>query len=600
MRSFTGISAFEGMGRSSRNACIAIAGICCLILAMTGVAHAAPHAQASRTTVLASGAERTTYKVGPIHVDPGQNRIKYAPVPGTARPSVDGYITRIKPNLVRADGSVPKSSKIMFHHGVWINTSRMDPTSHSKGERFYATGEEKTMMQLPPGYGYPYKVSDGWLLNHMLHNLTPETMDLYIIYTIDFIPATAPEAASIKPVRPIWMDVQNGSIYPVFDVHRGEGGKDGKFTYPRDAKYDPYPVGPDNPEGIQKNEWTVDRDGILIGTTGHVHTGGLSTDLYLKRPGAKYAGPVCRKPSNSSKKALRRVRKCKSKMPSVKGDTAHLFKSTAHYFEPAGPVSWDMAMISTRPNWRVAVKAGDVLDLQTTYETKLASWYESMGINVLYMADPGTSKADDPFKTKVDGKGIINHGHYAENNDHGGKKPLVGPDPTKLPNGIASGGPFDIGDFTYAAGDFRLPGEAGRPPTVLKGQSFTFQLSSGDLTNHIYHSLTSCKSPCNKSTGIAYPIADGKFQFDSGQLGPVNDGPPTVGRTDWTTPANLSVGTHTFFCRIHPLMRGAIRVIDPKSPKKRAAFKKAEAKQAAIFNSVAELSGSGTRVAPPS
>ena len=105
------------------------------------------------------------------------------------------------------------------------------------------TGEEKTIMEFPEGYGYRYKASDHWVLNHMIHNLTSKEMKLDIQYTIDFIPDTAPEAANMTGVRPIWMDVQNGSNYPVFDVHRGSGGKDGKFTYPRDAK-DPYHGGP--------------------------------------------------------------------------------------------------------------------------------------------------------------------------------------------------------------------------------------------------------------------------------------------------------------------------------------------------------------------
>lgn len=90
-------------------------------------------------------------------------------------------------------------------------------------------------------------------------------------------------------------------------------------------------------------------------------------------------------------------------------------------------------------------------------------------------------------------------------------------------------------------------------------------MGAGDVSQEIWHSLTSCKSPCNKSTGIAYPIADGEFQFDSGQMG--TGGAPTVNRTTWTTPKNLPVGTHTFFCRVHPLMRGAIRVVDPNGRK---------------------------------
>ncbi|MBK5231646.1 MAG: hypothetical protein JJE13_01500 [Thermoleophilia bacterium] len=590
--------------RASRTAALAAVLIACVTLGLVATAKAAP----SPTTYLAGGVEETTYSVGPLNVTSGQNRIAYRPVAGAERPAVDGWITGIKPNLVDEDGNIPSSAKVMFHHGVWLNLAHDDPTS-STPERFFGTGEEKTNMLLPDGYGYRYKKSEGWILNHMIHNLTPEPMTVYITYTIRFIPDTAPEAASIKPARPIWMDVQNGSNYPVFDVHRGDGGSDQEFTYPEEAE-NPYP------KGVQKNEWTVDSDGVLLGTTGHVHTGGLSTDLYLKREGATYAGPKCKAPSKGPVRKLKRFAKqlkvirkkqkraikseaeagklkrlskqkkakrkawkkikakvkrgktkynaCRATQPSVEGNRVHLFESTAHYFEPAGPVSWDVAMLSTHDDWRVQVRKGDTLDLQTTYETKMASWYESMGIGVIWMSDETNGR--DPYKTKVDEKGIINHGHYAENNDHGGTTPTIGPDPATLPDGLASGGPFDIGGYSYEAGNFRLPGEAGRPPVVKQGQSFTFQLTAGDANQEIWHSLTSCKSPCNKSTGIAYPIADGEFQFDSGQLGNLNGNaaPPTVGRTTWSTPANLPVGTHTFFCRIHPLMRGAFRV-KPKS-----------------------------------
>jgi hypothetical protein len=119
-----------------------------------------------------------------------------------------------------------------------------------------------------------------------------------------------------------------------------------------------------------------------------------------------------------------------------------------------------------------------------------------------------------------------------------------------------------IGGYSYEAGDFRIPGATGRPPVVEKGDQMTFELSASDQTNQIWHSLTSCKAPCNRSTGISYPIPDGEFQFDSGQLGMGEA--PTVNRSTWSTPRNMPVGTHTFFCRIHPLMRGAVRVVKPK------------------------------------
>jgi plastocyanin len=57
---------------------------------------------------------------------------------------------------------------------------------------------------------------------------------------------------------------------------------------------------------------------------------------------------------------------------------------------------------------------------------------------------------------------------------------------------------------------------------------------------------------------VAYPIADADVPFDSGQLGIA--GAPTTGHLTWTTPNDLVPGTYTYFCRVHPFMRGAFRV----------------------------------------
>ena len=78
-------------------------------------------------------------------------------------------------------------------------------------------------MQLPEGYGYQYEPTDNWMINYMIHNLTTKPDKVWITYDLDFIPADSPAAANIKAARPIWMDVQNGSVYPVFDVLKGSG-----------------------------------------------------------------------------------------------------------------------------------------------------------------------------------------------------------------------------------------------------------------------------------------------------------------------------------------------------------------------------------------
>jgi plastocyanin len=344
----------------------------------------------------------------------------------------------------------------------------------------------------------------------MIHDLTAAPFQVWMTYDMDFIPATSPAAQGIRAVRPIWLDVQNGKVYPVFDVHQGSGNGT-TFTYPTDADH-PYGNGP------ALNKWTVDRDGVLVATGGHLHPGGLHDDLYVRRSGKE----------------------------------AHLFSSVADYFEPAGAVSWDVALTITQPTWRVKVKQGDVLRITTTYDSKRASWYEAMGIMVVWMADGAGGV--DPFKHPVDAPGHITHGHLPENNHHGGENIGLG-NATKQPNGVKDN-QIGINHFSYGRGDL-LKGD--NPPIVKAGKSITFINREADQFNGVWHTLTACKAPCNKGAGIAYPLADGAGSFDSGQLGVA--GPPTAGRITWQTPSNLTPGTYTYFCRIHPFMRGSFRVI---------------------------------------
>jgi plastocyanin len=508
------------------------------LAASSAVAAPTAHGSLAKVAKGANGAQRLTYKVGPFNIIPGQNEINFNGI--GEKPKVDGWITRMRPDLIYTNGTVPRVDVLHLHHGVWLNMSRRDATVPGLPERFFAAGEEKTIFRVPKGYGYEYKASDSWLLNHMIHNLTPRPAQVYMILEIDFIPKTSPAAKGMKAVRPIWMDVRNGQIYPVFNVRKGSGEK-GLYTYPNDepAAY---------AGGSKRNEWVSDRDGVLVGTAGHLHPGGLHTDLWLRRQGARLARPAC-----ASKGSSKARRLCRQKSPRGYGSNAHLFRSEAKYFEPAGAVSWDVAMTGTRSDWRVKIHKGDTLWTSATYGTKRGSWWESMGIMVAYMADGGSGR--DPFKNRVDYAGRPTHGHLRENRNHGGGKSSL-PDPRRLPDGRqVSGGLIDILDFKYAVGDLSLPGSSKNPPVIQRGQSVTFRnLESGE---RLYHSITSCRAPCTGKTGIAYPLADSKVQFDSNTLGKVS---PAAGSDEWTTPNNLKPGTYTYFCRIHPFMRGAFRV----------------------------------------
>ena len=368
---------------------------CCVAL----LAILAPSALASPTARLVgvaaapNGAQRVTYKVGPFNVVPGQNNIQYAGMGD--KPSVDGWITRMRPDLVYTNGKVPRVDVLHLHHGVWLNMSRRTRPRPGLPERFFAAGEEKTVIQLPKGYGYDYKAADRWLLNYMIHNLTPVPAKVYMelrdrLHPEDVAGGEGHQAGPAdldgRPQRPALPGLQ-----------RQEGlRQEGRSSPTRRRSPTPTRAG-------KQNEWTVDRDGVLVATAGHLHPGGLHTDLWCAA-GREVAKPACASRPRSARK------RCKARAPRGHGSNAHLFRSSAKYFEPAGAVSWDVAMTGTRPDWRVKVNKGDTLWTSATYGTKRGSWWESMGIMVAYMAD-GEPGGKDPFRKRVDYAGKPTHGH---------------------------------------------------------------------------------------------------------------------------------------------------------------------------------------------
>jgi hypothetical protein len=280
-----------------------------------------------------------------------------------------------------------------------------------------------------------------------------------------------------------------------------------------------------------------------------------------------------------------------------------VFRSRANYYDPSGAVSWNVSMSATAPDWRVHVKKGDILSTNATYDTTKASWYEVMGIMVVGMTKDDEGGVD-PFTGTVDQTDYLTHGELPENVD----PPATRKANSAYGNAIKErSGPFvtkiTIRNFSYSQGDLTMPGRKGLPPAVQQGQSLTFVNKDNPLTVR-FHTITACKAPCNRGSGIGFPLSDGAGLFDSGELGygptvnlggigfggengipdtPVVDTPTDkancgkppgltgfimagcVGGVTYKTPKSLTPGTYTYFCRIHPFMRGSFRVV----PKKR-------------------------------
>ena len=166
-----------------------------------------------------AGVEHLTYCSGPITVQPGQNIIRLNAT--NLFPSVPGYITRFDPELVYPDGTVPRVDILHLHHAVWI----------VNGNPQFATGEEKTILQLPQGFGWRSLPSDGWLLNDMLHDLVGKAARSTSSGAWTSSPTRLPpRPRCTRSTRGGWTSPDrirgvgiSSPIYPVFDALKGCG-----------------------------------------------------------------------------------------------------------------------------------------------------------------------------------------------------------------------------------------------------------------------------------------------------------------------------------------------------------------------------------------
>jgi len=549
--------------------------------------------------------QRMRFAYGPIHVKPGQNDVLIEPVT-IQKPLQDGYVTRFKPNLVLPDGTVPPVEQVHLHHGTWLSQPE-----YGSGP-FFAAGEEKTIAPFPRGFGMPVKGSDTWLLLYMVHSAVQQPMEAFITYDIDFVPKDAGAELGMKPAYPVWLDVRP-SGYPVFNVQRDYGGADGICTWPREecAAHDPFGKEftgqgkPGNGKGTDLELPETGDDfgrsgpftgGTLIGIGGHLHPGGLTNDVDLVRPGGEEVTTV-KRTRKCTKRRGGRKRRCRIVRRKVKQrkDTTRIYTGEAEYWNPADttqgggpPTSWDFSMrVNGLPYWAVHLKPGDKLRSNATYETRIQSSYENMGISVsLFVPNDENGKPQapgvNPFHAALDhsvgcksggirakkprlcDRGLPTHGHYKENANHSAPSGTW-----NAPRG-APANEVGVVNFQFHPGDLSLVSMTG-VPTVKLGQKLRFTNLEGGA---IYHTATSCAFPCLGPTGAAFPLADGKastgrsLDFDSSEMGV---GVPAIGAAKQDLQYELPVTEErgfkpgevvTYFCRVHPGMRGAFEVTD--------------------------------------
>lgn len=466
------------------------------------------------------GLKRFTFQEGPLTIAPGDNTFKWGPTLG--RPRESGYITRFQYELVYADsGRQVPSSVLHLHHAGW----------QAGYQPAFPGGADRTVFQFPRGFGFPVRGNDAWALHRMIHNLTTRPARVFLRWHMDYIPERSPAYRSIKPVLLRWVNVVAIGYYTAFDALRGQGTK-AKFTAPQQLSDQQVA------KRGQPHRWFVDRPSTLVYATSHMHAGGLFSDLLVRRGN--------------------RVKR--------------IFRSRMKYFDPGGRISWNMAQTATPADWRIKLKPGDVVYMSSTIDTSKASWRESMGVFPMLVYSGNDIGGVDPFHEGASWpqSGKVTHGPLPTERRSDGY-PSSLPDPRSLPSGPKVSSPVAIQGFRYQLGDFSNPAAAARPPVIARGQRLTFvNLDYKAFREPVMHTITACRAPCNASSGVSYPLENQSTSadFDSGQLGlALQNLPSASGRTSWSTPANLPTGTYTFFCRLHPFMRGAFRVAGaPSSP----------------------------------
>jgi Stress up-regulated Nod 19 len=132
---------------------------------------------------------------------------------GVAKPCTDCYITSFSPDLTYPDGTTANfNTGAMLHHAVFTSQFRSDATCGSSGtlwgvagERFFGSGNERTAISFPYGYGYRVKSWDSWNLLVELMNMETYSQSVYVDVTYTYRSARAP----VKPLKPVWLDIDN-------------------------------------------------------------------------------------------------------------------------------------------------------------------------------------------------------------------------------------------------------------------------------------------------------------------------------------------------------------------------------------------------------
>ena len=411
----------------------------------------------------AASAEVTTYteRVGPVQVGGYEVKQSFALAPHAP---VDGKVTNMEVDVVDADGTPVPIQRLMLHHIVFANLNRPDATCDtimgfderpnalfSANERFYAAGEERAKMALPPGYGYELNDTDTWGLLYMFMNHRATTDRAYIQYKY-----TVNDDPSLKSVTPYWLDVENCRADPIFNV---PGTKDSGSAF------------------THSSEYVMPESGRIVGGGGHVHGGARKLTITEPECGNRQIG---------------------ESLPTW-GNPDHPFYNVRPVLHEPGPI----ATSAFQSRAGIPVAKGETLRLNALYDNSLPH-VRVMGISIIYVApDNGVTRncgsLPNDIKTllapgTLDGRpGPIPYKIPLTGLDEAGNAITIRKPPGKTKR-LKSGKTIDVDDRFFSKPNVR----------VKRGATLNWQFSGQEL-----HNVTLANGPI----GFGSPNLDGDRTF---------------------------------------------------------------------------------------
>jgi plastocyanin len=461
---------------------------------------------------------------------------------GVPQLGANGHITHMETDVVDdSTGEPVPISRLMLHHIVFVNLNRQDSTCAGKSftgfdgrnsfgkfspQRFYAAGEERAKMSMPPGYGYKTNAGDKWTVVAMVMNHRSASDHAFIHYEV-----TVDNAPGIQDVTPYWLDVRDCHADPIYNIpsvaqkakkaKKGRKGKDsgGKASAAKKhkknkkgkKKHKKATVAPTTDE---TEDYTFPESGRLIAGAGHVHGGAIKETL---------TQPNC---------GNRQV----AESDPTWGLPDHPFYNVKPILHEPGPINMSAFGSTTG----LPIHKGETLRLNSIYDNS-APHVRVMGIMVVYLA---------PDANVTQNCGAIPDWTILRTNQPG----RSGPIPFTIPltgldaNGQATNIDAPPGQLQKAPSGTVIPvGDrffSDPNLTVKRGSYLTWQFNGSEL-----HNLTLANGPL----GIGTDNLDG-------------------GRT--VTEKFDRPGTYRFFCALHPVQMQERVVVTGKKKHKKKHHKK--------------------------